>query len=281
MPEIKTLVQDIYARVCSKELFKEEDVHEFAKNLAIKLADNMSAERGQPYLRMSNLGQPCDRKLWQSINTPERAEPLPPATRIKFLFGHILEELLMFLARAAGHDVRGEQDVLDLAGVKGRRDGVIDGHLVDAKSASSRSFDKFRDHGLRDDDAFGYLIQLGSYLEASKDDPVVTDKAKASFLAIDKQHGHVVLDTYNLKDTDHAKIVEEKRAILAGPIPDRLPEADGGNGNRVLGVACSYCEFKRECFPGLRTFAYSGGPKYFTHVAKQPYNKNGPIREMK
>jgi hypothetical protein len=37
----------------------------------------------------------------------------------------------------------------------------------------------------------------------------------------------------------------------------------------------------QKCFPGLRVFDYSGGPRFFTKVVKQPYNKNGPIKELK
>jgi hypothetical protein len=281
MPNIKTLVQDIYSRVTSNEPFNKDDVNEFAKNLAAKLANRMSEERDRSKLSMSQLGVPCDRKLWYRFRDPVGAEPLSPATRIKFLFGDILEELLMFLARAAGHDVKGEQDAVSLNGIKGHRDGIIDGHLVDAKSASTNSFGKFRDHRLRDDDPFGYLAQLGSYLEASREDPEITDKNTASFLAIDKQHGHVVLDTYSFNGVDHAALVDAKRALIAGDIPERLPDEDGGYGNRVLGLECSYCEFKQKCFPGLRVFDYSGGPRFFTKVVKQPYNKNGPIKELK
>jgi hypothetical protein len=279
--EVKTLVKDIYDWVSNPTPVPEEDVKAFSDNLARHLTDRLTRNEGPRTLRVSNLGQPCDRKLWQSINTPEKAEPLQPYVKLKFLIGDLLEEVVKFLARAAGHKVEGEQQEVDVNGVKGRLDCIIDGHVVDIKSASTRGFDKFRDHGLRSDDPFGYLTQLGAYLEGVQLRDEVKDKNSASFLAFDKQHAHIHLDTYNLKDVDHAKIVDQKRAMLAGPIPDRLPDEDGGNGNRILGMACSYCEFKRECFPGLRAFNYSGGPKFFTKIAKHPYNRNGPIREIK
>jgi hypothetical protein len=37
-----------------------------------------------------------------------------------------------------------------------------------------------------------------------------------------------------------------------------------------LGTGCSYCAFKKHCWPGLRGFAYSGGPRYLTNVVKTP-----------
>lgn len=283
MKSIKTLVQDIYNRVSSNEPFQKSDVVAFGENLAAKLANRLSEERGENSLRLSNLGSVCGRKLWYFINEPESAEPLPPAARLKFLFGDILEELLLFLARAAGHRVEAEQERVDVCGVVGHIDGIIDGHLVDAKSASTAGFAKFRDHNLRDDDPFGYLTQLGGYLEGTKEDVRLQDKKLASFLAIDKQLGHIALDTYSFTNGEnYAKLVEERKTMLAGPIPERaFTDEPQGHGNRSLGLTCSYCEFKQRCWPGLRTFAYSSGPKYFTVVVKQPYNKNGPIREIK
>src|SRR5690606_19057418 len=125
-------------------------------------------------LRVSNLGTPCDRRLWFSINHPELAEPLEPHTRLKFLLGDVWEAVLLFLAKIAGHRVEGQQDEISLHGVLGHRDAVIDGTIVDVKSASSFSFDKFENHLKPEDDSFGYLTQINSYLEAAQDDPIVT-----------------------------------------------------------------------------------------------------------
>jgi len=37
-----------------------------------------------------------------------------------------------------------------------------------------------------------------------------------------------------------------------------------------LPVGCSYCAFKHECYPELRTFIYSNGPKFLVEVARAP-----------
>src|SRR5690606_25725922 len=109
-------------------------------------------------------------------NTPEDGEPLRPEAYLKFLYGDILEDLLLFLAEAAGHTVVGRQDEQEIAGIKGHRDCVIDGTVVDAKSASSYSFKKFKEGRLREDDPFGYVDQLQSYIHSGQNDPLVTDK---------------------------------------------------------------------------------------------------------
>ena len=264
MKSINTLVSDIQQRLVSGKSFDEETVTAFAHNLAKKLANRLS-EAYKSALRLSNIGTKCDRKLWYSINYPELAEPLPASARLKFLYGDILEEVVLFLARAAGHTVTDEQAEVKVNGVKGHIDGLIDGELVDVKSASSYGFKKFREHGLEQDDPFGYLDQLGSY-------GFGLDKRVGHFLAIDKTLGHITLDTYELKQKDYNNLVDKKREMLAGELPKRAfkDEAEGKSGNRKLGIACSYCPFKLQCWPGLRAFKYSRGPTFLTHVQRTP-----------
>lgn len=282
--DISTLVDDVYALFNTDSKWNPDPDHikQFGMGLANILSERASGERGTPVLRLSNLGTECDRKLWYSINTPKDGEPLSPATRIKFLYGDILEALLLFLAKEAGHLVEGEQDDLSVNGVAGHRDAVIDGRLVDVKSASTYSFKKFEGNGLRGDDPFGYLTQLGAYLAGSAGDNRVRDRDLASFLVIDKTLGNITLDTYAFGDVDYSKVADEKRAMLAQPEPPPrtyTDEPEGKSGNKGLGVQCSYCAFKHKCWPGLRTFLYSTGPKYLTKVTREPnvieVDKNG------
>lgn len=272
---IDTLVDDIYALLDPnyQHDFNEQNVSDFGRRLAHHISGRLKESKRHPTLRLSNIGTPCRRKLWYSINLPEAAEPLPPAARFKFLFGDILEELLLFLAKEAGHAVEGEQDELDINGVKGHRDAVIDGRVVDCKSASTYSFKKFASNGLREDDPFGYIDQLGAYLYGAKDDPLVREKDVASFLVVDKTLGNICLDTYPKNDVDYSSRVGELKEMLSkDEPPERAYEAvaDGKSGNKKLCVQCSYCDFKKECWTGLRTFLYSSGPTHLVEVAKEP-----------
>ena len=284
MPDISTLVDDIYGLFTDGNGWSPDpkNVSEFGQRLAQHIANRASEDKGKPTLRLSNLGYP-NRKLWFSINTFKEAESLPPEARVKFLFGDILEELLLFLAKEAGHEVTGTQDTVELNGVIGHRDAVIDGHLVDCKSASTYSFKKFEEHRLGEpgNDPFGYLSQLGSYHSASPD----VDPSVASFLVIDKTLGKITLDTYPRSDTDFVKVVDEKREILSLPEPPEEKcypdESEGKSGNRKLSVGCSYCPFKWSCWEGLRGFAYSSGPVYLTKVTREPkvpeFSKDGSV----
>jgi hypothetical protein len=187
---------------------------------------------------------------------------------MKFLFGDILEELLLFLAEEAGHTVTGRQDELVIGGVKGHRDAVVDGVLVDAKSASSFSFKKFKDGLTHDTDSFGYLTQLNSYHQASND----VDKDKMAFLVIDKQLGHIHLDEHKPSKEDYSKLAQYKTAMVQEAIPPRCyeDEEEGKSGNRKLGTICGYCPFKKKCWPEMRTFLYARGPVYLTRVERLP-----------
>ena len=197
MKTIDTLVQDIYEVVETKggwdEVINEHFKEAVGGTMMARLTPPEEERKGGT-LRMSNIGQPCSRKLWYHCNNDEEGETLQPSTHLKFLFGDLLEDLLLSLAVAAGHTVEGHQDTMESAGIKGHRDAVIDGVTVDVKSASTYSFKKFKEGKLREDDAFGYIQQLSSYVYAAKDDPLVADKKHGAFLVIDKQHGHICLE---------------------------------------------------------------------------------------
>lgn len=223
---------------------------------------------------MSNIGRPCERQLWYEINIPAVATPLRPENYMKFMFGHLVEELVLFLAELAGHDVKGRQDEAEISGIKGHRDAVVDGAVIDVKSASTYSFKKFVSGGLKEDDPFGYIPQIQSYLHDAQNDPIVTEKDRAAFLVLDKTLGHLTLDVHERDtETDWPELFEQKKAMVqqAEP-PDRgyalVPY--GSSGNMALPVACSYCPFKKTCYPELRTFLYANRPVDLAVVVKTP-----------
>ena len=168
-------------------------------NIAAMARDRFKApQEPRGYLSMSSIGTPCRRKLWYKVNQTKLAEPLQANTLLKFFYGDMIEELALGIVQQAGHTVEGQQDRMSAHGIKGSRDCVIDGMTVDVKSASPYSFKKFKEGNLRDQDPFGYISQLSSYVYAAKDDPLVTNKTHGAFLVIDKVNGHICLDMYDL-----------------------------------------------------------------------------------
>ena len=272
MKNINTLIEDVKKVLVEPHKFSDNAVSEFAESLAKTVINRINPDKRGGSLRLSNLGKSCDRELYYDVNAPELGEDLPFEARMKFLFGDILEELLIFLAKEAGHTVTGQQDQLDLNGIKGHRDAVIDGMQVDVKSASSISYKKFKDGLTPEQDSFGYLTQQNNYLEASQDDPLLTIKDKFAFFVIDKQLGHIHLDIHEKSKQNYRALAEQRKEMVLGPLPDRgfSSEEDGKSGNRKLGTKCSYCSYKKECWPMLRTFLYSNGPRYLTRVERLP-----------
>ncbi len=264
---IETLVPDILDLFKADRIALNDELFEaFSTALSKKMRHKLEERRPAAYLRASNVGRPCGRQLWYQVNQPEKAEPLPPEAKIKFLYGDILEEMLLYLARQAGHTVEREQEEIEINGVLGHIDAVVDGVLVDCKSCSSRSFDKFKDGLDPSRDDFGYLTQLDLYLSA-------TGISRGAFLLIDKTLGKIHLDLHDASGLDWSSVIDDKRKMVvykAAPPRgwDEVPE--GKSGNQKLGVGCSYCEFKKHCWPGLRTFLYAKGPVFLTEVVRQP-----------
>jgi hypothetical protein len=274
---IETLEADINHVLKTGEGWTKEISKWVADDIAKSLSRQFTRSKGERArtLRVSNLGTPCERKLWYHVNSNIAPEPLLASTLNKFIFGDITESYILGLCKAAGHDVVGMQDSVDVHGIKGSRDCVIDGMLIDVKSASSRAFEKFKRNGLRSDDPFGYLSQLSSYLYGSRSDPLVKDKTKAGFLAFDKQFGHIALDIYDFTEEVESKgdEVERKKTLVSKAYPpDKTyePVPHGKGGNMKLPMMCSYCDFKYQCWDNLKEYIYSNGPIYLTHVEKTP-----------
>lgn len=272
-PNIYTLIPDIYETIQKKDgWFHDELAASFSKGLASVLQAHLG-ETKAPRLRLSQMGPKCPKQLWHSIRTPELAEPLPPQAEIKFTYGHILEHLAIMLAKASGHRVEGEQDELEVDGIRGHRDCVIDGNIVDVKSCSSMAFRKFKEKTLHASDSFGYLDQLDGYLVGSSEDPLVTNKTSAFILAIDKTLGHLCLYEHQLREHSIRERITRYKSIISEASPPACTcgtVADGKSGNIKLDTRASYSSYKHVCFPNLRTFLYASGPIYLSHVARKP-----------
>lgn len=281
MKSIYNLIPDIYNLVGGKDGITNlpPDLGANVQN-AVEASLGPRTHRG---LRLSGMGDKCPCALWHSVHHPELEEQLPPYARIKYTYGHIIEHLVIALAKAAGHTVEGEQDEILLDGIRGHRDCIIDGCVVDVKSAATRSFLKFKTGSIAEDDSFGYLAQLDGYVVGSLDDPRVTVKDRGYLLAVDKQLGHLALYEHRIRPEyirDRIRTYTEIVQLSEPPRCECRSIADGQAGNLILDIPASYNTYKHCCNPNLRTFLYSDGPRYFTKVVKRPMNKNGPITEI-
>ncbi len=273
---IHTLVPDIYKLLGRTDgWFSPELAKEFGLELGITLRASLSDAR-TPYLRLSQMGPKCPRALWHSIHHPELDEVLPPQVKFKYQYGHIIEALVIALAKSAGHEVTGEQDELTVDGIRGHRDCVIDGCLVDVKSVTSRGFEKYENKTLSQDDPFGYLDQLDGYLVGSANDDLVRVKDKAYIFAVDKNLGHMCLYEHNLRQGFIEERIRRYKGIVSlstAPACECGTRPYGKSGNIELDIKASYSAQKHTCFPHLRTFIYSSGPVYLSKVVRRPENR--------
>ena len=276
MPKIETLVEDIYGVIEGKGGWDKTITDYLAKNIS-QIAESRFKEPQKPrgYLSLSSVGSPCKRKTWYRINKTEEAAPLKPQLLGLFFYGDLLEALVLSLAKAAGHDVQGEQDRLSVNGIKGHRDAVIDGVTIDVKSTSRYGMKKFKSNSLRDDDPYGYISQLSSYVYAGKNDPLVKDKDRGAFLVVQKDSFELHLDMYDFSKelTTKEKEIDEVKNIVSGNLPDErlapVPQSEGSK-NTKLCFACTSCEYRKICWPEVRTFKYSYGKEYLVDVVKKP-----------
>ena len=164
--KLDTLVEDIYDKLSAlsdgKSLnIDEKTIDDFGESMKKALSHWANPKpKATDTLRMSNIGKPL-RQLWYDMRSEnKKTERIPSSVFIKFLYGHLLEEVLLLLIKLAGHKVTGEQKEVKVSGIKGHMDCIIDGEVIDIKTASGFAFKKFKNKTLAEDDVFGYLPQL-------------------------------------------------------------------------------------------------------------------------
>ena len=250
----------------------EENMDKFLKNIkeAFNSWNNPIREKDGK-LRMSVLGKPT-RQLWYDRFSPKKTKSYDASLNIKFLYGHILEHLLLYLAELTGHKIADQQKKVEIDNIKGHIDATVDGEVCDVKSASSFSFKKFKTGELVGDDPFGYHAQLSGY-EAGM------GTTGGGFLVMDKSSGDVCFyKPDELAKPNVPNLIKTLQDTLKSKTPpDRcyqLSETKGGN--KSLPIGCQFCAHKWECYKdvndgkGLRVFKYSNRYVYLAEVNRQP-----------
>ena len=279
MKQLKDLVPDIYRHLESLSdgiplPLTEAEIDKTVADMKVALMSWATPrERNKDFtLRMSNIGKPS-RQLWYEKRDEQGRGGIDGATQIKFLYGHLLEEIVLMLVRMAGHTVTDEQKEVKVEGILGHMDCKINGEVVDVKTASRFAFNKFREGRLSQDDPFGYMGQLAGYEKAEGTD-------QGGFLVLNKESGELCM--YVPDDLDKPNITTTINKLVPALKLDTPPDlcydliADGKKGNIKLPKGCSWCKYKYQCHQdsndgdGLRTFRYSNGLTYLTTVVVEP-----------
>lgn len=292
---IETLVQDIYELLDKPNLdftFSHEREVELGSTLISHIRDEVRdpdrTTRPANELYVTQFTPNCDRRVWYNVfggGAADGAVPAIPKERIagknrfKFVYGDLIEELVLYLAELAGHRVehrnlRLSQNVeKTVFTISGRIDAVIDGVLVDVKSMDPYSFDRLEKGTY--DDKWGYFNQLGMYEHMlHKEGIKVTDVA---ILAVNKTNGRIfvyLVDKMQWMGSWGRAVSALQRPEDYYSNPDR--QLTTLNGNTVLSTGCSYCPYKFDCYErdgldGIEVYAYSDGPKFLQKpIAKAP-----------
>ncbi len=223
-------------------------------------------------LRMSNIGKPA-RQLWYEKKDTGSPRFIDGPTQLKFLYGHLLEEIVLMLVRMAGYTVTDEQKEVKVNGVLGHMDCKINGEVVDVKTASKFAFRKFSQGTLSEDDPFGYMAQLSGYEEAEQ-------TSNGGFLVLNKESGELCLHRpEDLEKPNASARITHLLSDLNKKEPPELcytPVPDGKKGNIKIAKGCTWCKYKHDCFKtsndgqGLRSFKYANGVVHFTHIESEP-----------
>ena len=271
IPDINKLLVNLTYK--KKVNVSEEQLSKFLNNIKEVVMDFTNPTKAdKKVLIMSILGRPA-RQLWYDKNRPFKKTTPDPALQLKFLTGHFMEHLILFLAELAGHEVTDQQKKVTVDGIVGHMDSKIDGEVVDVKTASSHSFKKFQDGSLYEDDPFGYVAQLSGYEENEPTN-------KGGFLALNKATGQLALfrpdDLMKPNVSVLIKDVKEKLESKEPPAKCYEPIPHEKGGNMQIAKGCFYCNHKVECHSdtnegkGLRLFKYARSDVYLTKVVKEP-----------
>jgi|TARA_R110000822_G_scaffold105188_8_gene232638 hypothetical protein len=286
---LNTLVADIYKLMKDKNSAKgvdtEAEIEKFGENMKSLMRKEFLpsvgnfANRGG--LRLSAVGKP-ELQQWFSVNRFV-GEKINSSTLIKFMYGHMIEEMVLLFTRLSGHEVTDEQKKCKVGGITGHMDCKIDGVVVDVKSTTKFGMTKFENGSLAAHDDFGYVDQIKAYAHSE-------GERKWAWLAMDRDSGKLAVLQYDLNDTEHPyydyykddieERVEHVKKSTGGdsrPSPCSYPVEDGKSGNLKLSTMCSYCQYKKHCYPTLKAYATSSGPKYMTNVVNRPKFKNGNL----
>lgn len=269
MKSIDTLVDDIYSMI-------ETGNSPVTSNNQVSVSYSKwfaqeERKREEKVLYFSEVGDPCPRRLWYRYNQPDASDKPDGRSLLKFFYGDILEELVLNVAEDSGHTVTNKQDRVsyDIGDgwiVRGRIDAVVDKVVCDVKSVTKYSEEKFK-HGLVDD-PFGYYQQLNGYATA-------LDADRAGFITIQKELGHINYYPIEVNKGLFKLQAEHSAEIADLSTPDKLDRlnpvpASKTSKNKKLCTSCSYCSFKKECWPEMRTFLYASGPEFLVEVVDVP-----------
>jgi len=240
-------------------------IEEFKEACGNALEKQFTQRKNEYRIRMSGIGRPlCQQKLDKD---PDVVAENDYTLIMKFLLGDIIEAIAIAVMKASGVKIQSEQEGVSLSiadmVMNGTYDVKINNKIYDIKSTSPGSFaSKFGAYGgyeaIKESDPFGYITQGYLYSEASGCD-------FGGWIAINKSTGEwAICDAPDLQDEDKkvaldAAEVNIRNIVDDAPFergfedfPETYKDTDKSvklTGNRLLPKDCSFCGYKKHCWP--------------------------------
>lgn len=274
---IHTLVEDVtnlwHPDTAAK--FDKELMQQCLMDIGSSMQNLVNREDSRAYrLRPSCLGKGL-RWHWYMAKGGVPMEKIDGQTAKRFNTGHISEAMLIAYIKLAGHTVEHEQLKVSVGDISGSLDCLIDGALIDIKTASSYGFKKFSDGTISPtNDPYGYIAQLSFYKLGLANQGI--DINGQGWFAINKNDEalalHMIPDS-ELIDVERRIALIREQAEKDTPPEDICEGADPveeKSGNMQMSSMCKFCPAKEKCWPEFKAFRYANGDKLYTKVTKQP-----------
>lgn len=201
---------------------------------------------GRGYLGMSEIGEPCSRKIWYNQNDPVPIED-PRVLRI-FDLGNLIEDAMIKKLKEAGFELldrdpdTGEQfRFTDLdERFSGGIDGVIRGlpesskwHVWEMKSANDRRFKQFKEEGYISEPVYYGQIQLYMHY---------TGLDRAMVMVYNKNNSDIYYERIKYEKSTAKNLISKALEILeAEEPPERAYK-------RKSFYKCRFCNHKDKCW---------------------------------
>ena len=219
------------------------------------IEDNPAPEKPRDYLGMSEIGDPCARKLWLKYNGNLKEKFEPRILRL-FNLGHMIEKRILDDLLRAGFVVTDTQTAfVDFVGkFKGHCDGIILGmpeskkpHILEIKSANAKNFALFVKDGIAAHKDYGpkYMAQAQCYMGYAKLD-------RALFIVENKETSERYQERVRFDKAEFEQIREKAYSIIFSAFPPK------GISSRPDWFQCRFCHFNmngcRDTWPGEPAF---------------------------
>lgn len=210
--------------------------HSFERQFGIR----EEREVVKPYF--SSIGRCIRQQAYKILGFVENGKEMDSRSKMVFFAGDMAELAIVQVAKVAGCEITAcglQQESIELEGMRGRPDGVLNGaYLVEVKSMSSFGFKDF-ERGVLDE---GYRYQCNAGMEALKLDKCVV-------VALNKDAG-VLAEMVISKDPDIVADIKERIGVLSKATKESLPDRPfKPDAKGFYPWNCRYCAWYKTCLP--------------------------------